>query len=270
MAESGTPKRKRRPQHAPRSSRNLYAIFGLVVVLMFILLIALVIIILGGRSPESSGVELTVTSLVATNQQALMFNTQVAAPISLPTTTPTFMPSATPIPTLVPTPTIPPAEIGQPGCQWVLTTRADPNGVTLRVQEKLDQAILPVDVRVMVYVTGDECLLDYEGETPNFFPRHTDFNLIVHADDRFLNADIDNDNATRSQLGFLVRNIINVLENNFSSEQTRGAEPGIITMMFINGDVIRTASFTQTEIDRSPYNEYEVGTAIISAIGGLN
>ena len=245
MYESGKPKRKRKPQIMPRITRIVLLL--LMLTLSFLaLVIAFFVVNMQG---EATDMTMTATALVRTNEQLemLLSGTEWAA-------------------TAYPTRNIP---TDNWPCTWHITTRADPNGLTLDVQQKLDQALLPADVRAMVYLTGDECLTEGDLETPDFFPRRTDFYLLVRTDDRYLNANIENDNAIRAQLGFLVRQILNVLEDHFPPDKTEGSEPSIITFTFLNGDVVRSASFTQDELALSHYNDYEVGTAVIAALGDL-
>lgn len=267
MYESGKPKRKRKPQPAEQRPTSTGLIIGTLVIFGAGVLAGSALF--SGRViPAPSPLQQTATSIALLNWQVALALTETAVVPFVPT----FGPSSTPFPT----PTSFNAvqgqgeQSGEPGCEWVVTTRADPNGLTPRVQARLDQALLPADVRVMVYLTGNECLLEDELETPDFYPRHTDFHLIVQVDDRFLNANIENDNATRAQLGFLVRQILNVLDTDFTADKTEGGETGIVTMTFINGEVVRTASFTQAEIAHSHYNAYDVGTAIIAALGELH
>ncbi len=242
MYESGKPKRKRKPQTWRR-------ITSVVLLIIAFFIGAILIFLFGLTTGDPPSYALTVTALVATNQhvEKLVSGTEWAA-------------TAYPIRN-IPTDNWP--------CTWHTTTRADPNGLTLDVQQKLDQALLPAEVRAMVYLTGDECLAEGDLETPDFFPRRTDFYLLVKTDDRYLNANIETDDPTRAQLGFLVRQILNVLDADFTPDKTEGSEPGIITMTFMNGDVMRSASFTQDELAISHYNDYEVGTAVIAAIGDL-
>lgn len=228
MYESGKPKRKHKPQ-----PRYLSIVILLLVTIIAIMGGFIVLIFTGYDMDGNWGPpELTSTALVRANErlEMLLSGTEWAA---------TAHPDRN-----IPTDNLP--------CTWHTTTRADPNGLTLDVQQKLDQALLPAEVRAMVYLTGDECLAEGEIENPHFFPRRTDFYLLVKTDDRYLNADIENDSSTRAQLGLLVRQILNVLEDHFAPETTEGSEPGIITMTFMNGDVVRSAAFTQDELAISP------------------
>jgi hypothetical protein len=247
MYESGKPKRKRKPQQSDASRQT--RLYIAISIAMFITLMAGIgaLVYMTISVPEIP--ELTATYGPAINPQIeiLKSGTEWAA-------------------TAYPTRNIP---TDNWPCTWHTTTRADPNGLTLDVQQKLDQALLPADVRAMVYLTGDECLREGDLETPDFFPRRTDFYLLVKTDDRYLNANIESDDSTRAQLGFLVRQILNVLEENFPADKTEGSEPGIITFTFMNGDVVRSASLSQNELSISHYNDYEVGTAVIAAIGNL-
>jgi hypothetical protein len=251
MYESGKLKRKRKPHPQQARSSKVFMIAGLLMLAVLIGGVSLLIASISSTTQVPEPHELTATLPIAINQTVIAFGQQTATAAAI-------VASATPLP-----------QVGETTCTWHITTRADPNGLTPRVQQKLDQALLPADVRAMVYLTGDECLGENELETSRFSPRHTDFYLLVRVDGRFLNANIEDDIETRAQLGFLVRQILNVLDADFTPDKTAGSESGIITMTFINGDVVRSASFTQDELAISRYNEYEAGTAVIAAIGGL-